>query len=865
MAKKIRVYELAKEFGMSNAECLDICEQLGVGATSHSSSMEEAQADRVRRKAEREGLIKKDKEKVEKKPKKATSVKSTATKKTTKKPTAKPAAKTTAKTTKTAAKTTTKTAAKKAVAPKTEKTVKKSEEESLLVSTKTVTTKKAAKPTPKAKSKVEPKPEPKPETTASKPLSSPSKPKPSIGSAKVGQTLRPKTPRRTPSKSKLDVVLPSKERIVSVSQRGTKDNKDAKADKKKLPIYQPRRRRAGRRRRRAPIEELQPVGEVEYTSSDAPVPEGVILLERGITAVELASKINRTPGDIIKYFFEQGEAIKPQASLSDEFIELYSLEVGAEIKLIDVGEEEEEGLKDLLEILEIPESELVPRPPIVTIMGHVDHGKTQLLSTIRKFDMVSSEKGGITQHIGAYKITHNDSEIIFIDTPGHEAFTSMRVRGANITDIVVLVVAADDGVMPQTIESINHAKAANTPIVVAINKIDLETKNVDKVLQQLSTEGLMAESYGGDIQVMEVSATQGTGIDELLERIILIAELEELKTTFEGRATGVVLESQLSQGQGAVATLLISRGTLKIGDPIIAGSAWGKVRSLINDQGERIKEANPSMPVQVLGLSHIPKAGTDFVCAPSESVASKVSEKRETLERGASLSRSSAISTVGVNLEDIFSDIQSGKSVTLNLIVKADAFGSLEAIEDRLKALKLENLKIALVHTGIGGINENDIKLALVSNATIIGFNVRPYKKIRDLAQEESIEIRTYEVIYNLIEDMEDALKGLRVIEYEEVVTSEVEVREIFHIKGVGSVAGCYVQSGKVIKGSGVRFLRDGTIIWKGEIKTLKRFTDDVKEVLAGNECGIGLSDFQDLKPDDIIETYENREIPINA
>lgn len=670
-----------------------------------------------------------------------------------------------------------------------------------------------------------------------------------------------RAPRRPSPRIRPDVVLPTSGRINSLSNKPNKDEKST--GQRQQPPYQPRRRRVGRRRRRAPLEELQPVGKPEYTSPGSPVPVGVILVERSITPADLAPKLNRTVADIIKYFFEHDESITATVPLTDEFIELYASEVGAEVSIVDPGEEEEVELRKLLLISAIPEKDLVTRNPIVTVMGHVDHGKTHLLDTIRGTNVLSGEKGGITQHIGAYRVAHNGSAITFIDTPGHEAFTAMRSRGANVTDIVVLVVAADDGIMPQTVEAISHAKAAGTSIVVAVNKMDLETKNVSRVLQQLAEQDLIPESYGGDIQVVEVSAKEKTGIEDLLERISILAELEELKTTFDGRASGVVLESQVKPGQGPVATFLVSRGKLSVGDPIVAGSAWGRVRAILNEEGEKIKEAYPSMPVQVLGLSHVPKAGSDFVCAPSESVASKVAEKREVIERGAGLSRSAAISSTGANLEDIFSNIQSGQVASLNLIIKADTFGSLEAVCDRLMVLKLENLKITYVNRGVGGITENDIQLALTSNATIIGFNIRPGKKIRDAAQEEGVEIRTYEIIYKLVEDVEDALKGLLTPEYEEIVTGEAEVREVFHIKGLGYVAGCVVQSGKITRGAGVRFLRNGAIIWKGELKSLKRFTDDAKEVVAGNECGIGLSDFQDLKPNDIIETYETREIEV--
>ncbi len=865
--KKVRVHQLAKELGLTNAECLEICQQLGVEVKSHSSSMEEPQADRVRRKAEREGLIKKPKATEEKK-----SSKKTATKKSAapKKAESKKAAtvKTTAKKTTAAKKSVTQPASKKSTTKKASTTTTTPvEEKAKAVKSKSAPTsveERPAKAEKAEKKDIEKQDDQKQDTsktaTLKKPMLSrsgkpiPPPPKPT--------TPKSVAPRRQPSKVRPDVVLPSSKRISSLLQKSEAE-KDVKPEGRQQPHFRPRRR-TGRRRRRSPLQELQPVGEPEYTPANTPVPSGIILIERGSTPADLAPKMNRTVADIIKYFFEHGETITANTSLTDEFVELYCLELGAEISLINPGEEAETELMDMLEIPESPDDELVSRIPIVTVMGHVDHGKTQLLDTIRNANVISGEKGGITQHIGAYKVEHKGSEITFIDTPGHEAFTAMRARGANVTDVVILVVAADDGVMPQTIEAINHAKAAGAPIVVAVNKIDLETKNVNRILQQLAEHELVVESYGGDIQVVEVSAKEGTGIDELLENVSLAAELEELKTVDTGRASGVVLESQMNPGQGAVATLLVYQGTLSVGDPIVAGSASGKVRALVGDKGEKLKQAGPGTPVQVLGLSQMPRAGADFVCAPSESIASKVAEKRQDLERGVSLTRSNVrgnVASSASNLEDVFSNLQVGQVVTLNLIVKADTFGSLEAISDRLQGLKTDNLKITYVHRGVGGINENDIKLAVASSAIIIGFNIRPDKKIRDLATDESVEIRTYEIIYKLVEDVEDALKGMLVPEFEEVVTGEAEVKEVFHIKDVGFVAGCMVNSGKLSLGSGVRFLRDGAIIWKGEIKSLKRFTDDVKEVQVGNECGIGLSDFQDLKAEDIIETYESREV----
>jgi translation initiation factor IF-2 len=495
-------------------------------------------------------------------------------------------------------------------------------------------------------------------------------------------------------------------------------------------------------------------------------------------------------------------------------------------------------------------------------MGHVDHGKTTLLDKIRKADVVSGEAGGITQHIGAYSVDRGDGRsITFIDTPGHAAFTKMRARGAQVTDIVVLMVAADDGVMPQTIEAINHAKAAEVPIVVAINKIDKENADVQRVYSQLSEHELVPESWGGDTICVEMAAAADIGVDDMLEQLLVVAELEELTANPQGRAKGIVLEANLDTGRGPVATILVDKGTLKVGDPIVAGAAWGKVRAMIDDKGRQVKTAGPSAPVQVLGLSSVPNAGDEFRAAPNEKTARTVAEAREQRYKLTS-QRGDARVQKGVKLEDIFSQLQAGEVATLNLVIKADVQGSLEAVTESLRKLERDDVKLAFVHRAVGGITENDITLAATTNATMIGFNVRPDKKARELAASEQVEIRTYEIIYKLLEDIERAMVGMLAPEFEEVVTGEAEVREVFRVPKIGAIAGCYVRSGQITRGTKVRFLREGVIIWKGAINSLKRFKDDVREVREGFECGIGLSDFQDLKAGDIIETFEEREIP---
>ncbi len=615
-----------------------------------------------------------------------------------------------------------------------------------------------------------------------------------------------------------------------------------------------------KRRRRRDREELQP-HEQSYTAKDAPVPEGTIVVERGVSAQEFGPKLNRTAADVVKFLLQHGEMVTATMALSDEHMELFALELGADVLLVDPGQEQEVELQAMFDDSDDDdETLLTARPPVITVMGHVDHGKTTVLDKIRSANVVAGEAGGITQHIGAYQVERNGQSITFIDTPGHAAFTQMRARGAQATDIVVLVVAADDGVMPQTIEAINHARAAEVPIIVAVNKIDKDNADPQRVLTQLAEHELVPETWGGDTIVVEMSATQELGIDDLLDQLLVVAELEDLQANPTGRAKGIVLEANLDKGRGPVATVLVDKGELKVGDPIVAGAAWGRVRAMIDDKGNQVKSAGPSMPVEVLGLSAVPEAGDEFRAAPDERIARTVGEAREH-HRKIRDQRGDARAKGGVRLEDIFDQIQSGQTANLNLILKADVHGSLEAVTESLRKLGRNEVDLTFVHRAVGGITENDITLAAATNATIIGFNVRPDRKARELADQEDVEIRTYEIIYKLLEDIEQAMVGMLAPEFEEVVTGDAEVREIFRVPRIGAIAGCYVQNGTITRGSKVRFLRDGTIIWKGTVSSLRRFKEDVHEVRAGFECGIGLSDFQDLKPGDIIETFEEREL----
>ncbi|MGA3217534.1 MAG: translation initiation factor IF-2 [Acidimicrobiales bacterium] len=620
------------------------------------------------------------------------------------------------------------------------------------------------------------------------------------------------------------------------------------------------------RSRKASREELQAQSPTTYTASHAPVPEGEVIIERGSTAQELAPRLNRSAADVVRFLLTQGEMVTATMSLSDDMIELFAAEIGAVVRLVEAGEQKEAELQARYFAEEDDEESdelLRPRPPVVTVMGHVDHGKTTLLDRIRESDVASGETGGITQHIGAYQVTTATGHVVtFIDTPGHEAFTAMRARGAEVTDIVVLVVAADDGVMPQTVEALNHAKAADVPIVVAINKIDRADANPDHVMQQLSELGLVPEKWGGDTIMVEVSAIQNLGVDDLLEQLMVVAEVEELRANPEARARGTVLEANLDPGKGPVATVIVQNGTLRVGDHVVAGAAWGRVKALIDDKGDNIKEAPPSFPAQVLGFDSLPGAGDELRGVASSRTARDVAEQREQRFRSADMRRSASATSGGAKLEDIFEQIQRGEAATLNVVVKADVQGSLEAVTESLRKLEREDVKLAFVHRAVGGITENDVALAAASNATIIGFNVRPGREARAMAAAQGVEIRTYEIIYKLIEDIQAAMVGMLAPEYEEILTGEAEVREIFRIPRIGAVAGCYVRSGVITRGSKVRFLREGVIIWKGAITSLRRFKEDVREVHEGFECGIGLSNNQDLRPGDIIETYEDREIP---
>ncbi|MBQ3076263.1 MAG: translation initiation factor IF-2 [Clostridia bacterium] len=566
-----------------------------------------------------------------------------------------------------------------------------------------------------------------------------------------------------------------------------------------------------------------------------------------IVISDLATRLKKTNGDVVKKLFLMGFAhtandtidFDTAALVAEEFGALYTREVVVTIeeRLIDDSEDREE--------------DLVPRSPIVVVMGHVDHGKTSLLDAIRNTNVTSGEAGGITQHIGAYQVVAAGREITFLDTPGHAAFTSMRARGANVTDIAILVVAADDGIMPQTIEAINHAKAAEVSIVVAINKMDKPEANPDRVMQQLTEHGLVPEDWGGDVICCPVSAVTHEGIDNLLEMVLLTADMRELKANPDRRAKGTVVEAELDKGRGPVATILVQNGTLRTGDVIIAGTAVGRVRVMTDDKGRRIKEAGPSTPVEIMGLAEVPQAGDLFYAVEDEKMARELAEQRKNEEKAERAGRVQKVS-----LDDLFNQIQQGEMKELNIIIKADVMGSAEAVRSSLEKLSNDEVKVRVIHSGVGAITGSDLMLAEASNAIVIGFNVRPDAAIREDAAQRQVDIRTYRIIYECIEEMEAAMKGMLAPKYREVIQGHAEVRQTFKVSGVGTIAGCYVKSGKIHRSDSVRVLRDSVVIAESKLDSLRRFKDDVREVNEGFECGIGLERFNDIKEGDIIEAF---------
>ncbi len=588
---------------------------------------------------------------------------------------------------------------------------------------------------------------------------------------------------------------------------------------------------------------------------DRPLPE-VLEYTEGMNAQDLAKLLHRPAAEIIKKLFMLGVMVNQNQSLDKDTIELLAADYGIEAK-----EKVQEDIADLDKFFDQENQNtehMVSRPPVVTVMGHVDHGKTTLLDKIRHSHVTDSEAGGITQAIGAYQVDYNGKLITFLDTPGHAAFTEMRARGANITDITVLVVAADDGVMPQTVEAINHAKAAHTPIIVAVNKVDKPGANPNRVIEELAQYELIPEDWGGDTIFVNISAKFGKNIDELLDMILLQAEMMELKANPDQNAAGSVVEARLDQGRGPVATLLVQQGTMHVGDPIVVGNTFGRVRTMTNENGRRIKEATPSTPVEITGLNDVPEAGDRFVVFDDEKTARAAGEERA--KRALVEERQK---TSHVTLDNLFATMKKGQMKTLPVIIKADVQGSVEALAQSLEKIKVDGVRVDIIHKAVGAISESDVTLAEASNAVIIGFNVRPTPLAKSMAESNNIDIRLHRVIYNAIEEVEDAMKGMLEPVYKEETVGQVEVRQIYKASKIGTIAGGMVIDGKITRDSKVRLIRDGVVVYEGELGSLKRFKDDVKEVKQGYECGLTIQNYNDIKEGDVIEAYQMKEVPV--
>ncbi|WP_251549153.1 translation initiation factor IF-2 [Neobacillus muris] len=652
-----------------------------------------------------------------------------------------------------------------------------------------------------------------------------------------------------PAKVKVAVPPKAKEGKKHDQEYQSKENKAFQAGKpKNKPNHNQNQNRNhnNRRKNQPPVQQA-----ATQKKKEKELPAKITFSE-SLTVAELAKKLHREPSEIIKKLFLLGVMATINQALDKDAIELiageYGVEVEEEIK-VDTTDLENYFTEDA------PDN-LAERPAVVTIMGHVDHGKTTLLDSIRNTKVTEGEAGGITQHIGAYQVVENGKKITFLDTPGHAAFTTMRARGAQITDITILVVAADDGVMPQTVEAINHAKAAEVPIIVAVNKMDKPDANADRVMQELTEHGLVAEAWGGDVIFVPLSAKTGEGIDNLLEMILLVSEVEEYKANPNRNAVGTVIEARLDKGRGSVATLLVQNGTLKIGDPIVVGNTFGRVRAMVNDLGRRVKEAGPSTPVEITGLNEVPQAGDRFVVFDDEKTARQVGEARAQLALAAQRGEKTRVS-----LDNLFEQLKQGEMKDLNIIIKADVQGSAEALAASLQKIDVEGVVIKIIHSGTGAINESDITLASASNAIVIGFNVRPDANAKRAAESEKVDVRLHRIIYKVIEEMEAAMKGMLDPEFQEKIIGQAEVRQTFKVSKVGTIAGSYVTDGKITRDSGVRVIRDGIVIFEGEVDALKRFKDDAKEVSQGYECGITIRNFNDIKEGDIIEAYVMEEV----
>lgn len=640
----------------------------------------------------------------------------------------------------------------------------------------------------------------------------------------------------------------NKTRVYQIAEQVGMSNKDVLAKIKELGIEV--------ENEKSQLEEDEVELLMDLLAEEKVSDENVIKVDGTLTVQQLAEALGKPATEVIMKLMKMGTMASLNQEVNFEIASHLASDYGFTLVVGGNDEEAEVEIEALMQIEEDKEEDLKPRPPVVTVMGHVDHGKTSLLDAIRSTHVTNTEAGGITQHIGASEVSINGQKIVFLDTPGHEAFTAMRARGAQVTDIAILVVAADDGIMPQTIEAINHAKAAEVPLIIAINKIDKPAANPDKVKQELADQGLLVEDWGGDVIAVPVSARQRTGIDTLLEMILLVAEMEELKANPDKRAVGTVVEAELDKGRGPVATVLVQGGTLKVGDPIVCGVACGKVRAMINSKGKRVKTAGPSTAVEILGLSEVPQGGDQFVAVPSDKIARNIAERRQQIAREEMLKSNQRMS-----LDQFFDQMNEGQVKELNIVIKADVQGSVQAVKQSLEKLSNDEVGVRVIHGGVGAINESDVMLAAASNAIIIGFNVRPVPSAESLAEKESVDVRSYTIIYKAIEDIQAAMTGMLDPEYRDEDTGKAEIREVYKISGVGTVSGCYVTSGKIFRNGKVRIVRDGIIIHEGEIQALKRFKDDVKEVNSGYECGMSFVNYNDIKVGDIVEAYITKEV----
>ncbi len=910
---KVRIYDLAKEMGVAPKELANRIKKMGYDIRSHSSTLSEEDAQEVKHRLEAEGwpkekqvqeetppkrpkktgiIIRRAKEKEAEKEKEAQEVKAVKPKLKIKLVIKKPVKK--------------EEISEEEVESK-EKPEVKAEEESVGISEKVIPE------APPEEEKIEERPEKRPEeeakvVEAQKPAEEEAKEEkevkevvrgPKVVARAVGvakevikkkekEEKKPKEKPKKPRRVVTDFAKKAKPSVQAPPPEKPAEKKKKARKKEVVELEEFRKKKAAKKRAAKPktereeiLEELELMKELEagpeamelpeVQEEETPSPkaekeekkeaserpptlprkEKKIKVYESIQVGELAKLMGVKASEIIRKFMEMGTMVTINQSIDPETAAIIAAEFGYEVEQAPIEEEQ------LLEYTPPSPEELEPRPPVVTVMGHVDHGKTTLLDAIRQTDVAAREAGGITQHIGAYKVClENGQKITFIDTPGHEAFTSMRARGAQVTDIVILVVAADDGVMDQTREAIDHARAAGVPVVVAINKIDKPEANPERVKTELAELGLVPEEWGGETLYAEISAKKKIGIRDLLDLVLLQAEMLELKAAPNRPARGRIIESRLDKGRGPVATIIVQEGTLHEGDSFVAGTTYGRVRAMLDEHGRRLKQAGPSTPVEVLGFSEVPQAGDDFIVMPDEQKARKVAEYRARKQREAEVAREAKMS-----LEKLFERLREGEIKELKVILKADVQGTLEALADSLRKLSTEEVRVNIIRTGIGAVSESDVMLASASEAIIIGFNVRPTAKAKALAQQEKVEIRFYDVIYKVIEDVKKAMAGLLEPEYEERIMGVAEVRATFKVPKVGVVAGCYVKEGKIERGARVRLLRDSVVIYTGRIASLKRFKEDVKEVVAGYECGVGLENFHDIKVGDLLEAFEVVEI----